>query len=333
LKSKQKISVQLLSGAVAHSHYRLVAPFGELHAHGEVELVASTALADIVVAHQPSTDSYIQALEVAKARGSRIVVDYSTPDFDSRALALADVVWVSTPGLKVAVQAEAMAMACGLKSDDIVVVRDGWDWVNDKCVRDPAVRRRFFWRGSGVADEKNLWELSDELTDSILMAGATGHKSAGDRGTRGTANHIYDVVTMGSPFWMSVDEWRAEEIGVEEHELSSHHENLKVMHGSGACYGLVPLVDNDENNMRSPVDVMEMIACGMLPVVAARREYHGIPGVLSGDNYGLMLAMAMDYGDVARRACWEIALQWMEASCRLEDRNVERMESLFGLVE
>lgn len=351
-----KLKVQVLSSSPsdACSLYRGWGPMNVLHLEDRIEVVQEDGVswkmsgrAHILFVQRPHMSTEIRAIEVAKESGLRVVIDYDdpfhlVPSYNPTwqklkadagyhknvraAIALADVVWVSTQTLK----EELAKDNPNVSADKFKVIANGWDWPRWKCVERAGDARTFFWRGTNTHD-KDLWEMSEQLADAILLAGATGH-GVHERGSRGEGNLGYTITCMGYPFWKSVEEWVMSEIQVEVHNPVPFYKMLAMMRQTQARFGLVPLCNNKFNNCKSFNCALEMIASGMLPITAARDEFRLIPGIVCSDNYGASLSAVMDMSDADRHARWKQAVEWMRDECRLEHRNNERVESMISLI-
>lgn len=352
-----KLKVQVLSGnsTDACSLYRCFGPFQYMHRNDEVELIDKdmvgwrhSSMAHILFVQRPHIASELAAMETAKNLGIPVIVDYDDPLAQvpvynptwqklkadqsyiantRKALHLADKIWVSTPALKESFLRDDPRLA----PSKIEVISNGWNFRDWKFMDKPSDGYRFIWRGTNTHD-KDLWEITEPLADAILQAGATGADPSVARGAHGEGNHMYSIMCIGGPFWMSLEEWAEQEIDTEVHSMSPFVNMLALMRRSRARFGLVPLSDNLFNNCKSNIAALEYLACGQLPITASRDEFVRIPGIIASDNYASSLAAAMGMSDGDRHARWRLAAEWMRDECRLEQRNKERMASMLSLV-
>jgi hypothetical protein len=354
---QMKVQVISASAGDACDLYRCFGPFNRMERDGLITVHDSAEVGwrssggcDVVFMQRPHTDLHVRGAEKCREIGVPLIVDYDdaynlVPLYNSawqglratgkyiankkRIIELADEVWVSTIALKA-----ALYRLCdgAVPLERFRVIRNGWNFKEWPIASTPGSLRRFLWRGTSTHD-KDLYEIQDDLIDAIRMGGATGVLPGIERGSRGETNLGWGVIFMGSPFWLTVEALMESEIDVEYNLQEPFFRMLKSMQSSSAMYGLVPLVKNEFNECKSNIAAMEMVACGILPICAARSEFKAIPGIICSDNYPLSLALAIDMRDDERVCRIQEALEWMRDDCRLETRNEERLVGLRSVVE
>lgn len=294
------------------SLYRTMGPLSEMHRMGDIELTiannvdwSTLAAHDIFFTNRPHTPALVKCISLAKACGKPVWVDvdddlltvpkdnkafefYQADDTRKshvEALALADIVTVST---------EALAEVVRAVNPNVVVIPNSWN-------------------------ERLLGDVTKDQAhgDAIMWRGSDTH--AGDLLKHGLA---FRQVALKYPEWKFIfagfRPWMLEEVIPPQQFL--HVQNMdpidlfSFMREVRAKIMVVPLNDNEFNASKSNIAWLEATATAGSVVVAPKfiKEWRR-PGVILYERGGLAsaLAEAIEMGDEARHKLWESSRKYV----------------------
>lgn len=303
---KFHLSCQMPEPTDATSLYRGVGPLQTLRrqTNYDLELVvggmvnwASLKGSDAVFLQRPALDNHVRMIDMAKANGKPVWVDYDdwlygVPHFNkaarlygktniqnnmSKLIAKADVVTVSTPFLKNQIVRIIEAIAKSPQQEKnlvldprkVVVVPNAYDLdiMSDlsEASKSPHQNKLVAWRGSGTHD-KDLLNVTPNLASVI-------------------GRHLdWTYSFIGEPFWLSMEQLDqvpgAKETTVNIVETLDPIDYLAFMTTVKPAVMIVPLDDNPFNRSKSNIAWIEATHAGAVTIAPDFEEWRR-PGILN----------------------------------------------------
>lgn len=346
----------------ATSFYRAIGPFQELKKkHGyALQMSRDTNWAvlkgvDVAFIQRPFTDQHVQIVEMCRANGVPVWVDYdddlySVPKNNrshkmyssqkvqnniSRIITMADKISVSTGYLKsrfTAILAEIKKIhdekevksLYNLNGDKVRVIENAYDWNFVKKYRSqgllqPKPNKLILWRGSDTHD-KDLFLYTEAMAAAL------------------EASPDWTWLFVGNPFWHTIERLKscpsAKPTSVLEIDSLDPADYWKEIYNVSPSLVIVPLEENEFNLSKSNIAWIEANHAGAVCLAPDWEEWRR-PGVINYRDPEDFEKKLKDY--MAGKYDWETNLkagmEYIGENLLLSEINIKRqmiLEELFG---
>lgn len=315
---------------------------------GQMVNWATLKACDAVFLQRPATEDHVRIVDMAKANGKPVWIDYddwlySVPQSNrasrlynnpkiqnnmSKMLAKADVVTVSTPYLGELIRNILKRIAKGsqtetdllLNPDKVVVVPNAYDLDIMSSLDEKAShqRKHMAWRGSGTHD-KDLLGVTEAIASCV------------------SRNKTWTYSFIGEPFWLSME--RLDEAAGEGNqnikvvETIDPIEYLAFLKTTLPAVMIVPLDDCPFNRAKSNIAWIEATHAGAVTIAPDFEEWHR-PGIINYTDAADFEAKLDSFlrGEMDGNYLWSLSRDYVREKLTLDTVNLVRESVLRKLV-